>query len=293
MSQKASERPSSYKSNRREKQYNNEFRNKYDLLGFKVNKKRFSHKTVSKPKTKLFSKYDQINYPNSNRTNYTYIYDSYKNQKEIFPTLVGSDIHLISQFNLDNNKDNNYKKYNKKNDVKYYYYDISKKNPFEGPSQYEKMHKERKKIIAKAIKKEENDFSEIANIEQAIYNKKTLKKEELNQLIYYFIDILYKDVDKLLNDKEGLMSYNYKISRIAKIVVFMDNIDQIKVLESMKKTADSHNKMELYERLSDEVEGINKMRKSKLRKSDFSSGVIRDGYSYRAQIRKTLKNSMK
>ena len=89
------------------------------------------------------------------------------------------------------------------------------------------------------------------------------------------------------------MSYNYKISRIAKIVVFMDNIDQIKVLESMKKTADSHNKMELYERLSDEVEGINKMRKSKLRKSDFSSGVIRDGYYYRAQIRKTLKNSMK
>ena len=270
MSQKTSERPSSYNSNRREKQYDNEFRNKYDLLGFKVNKKRFSHKTVSKPKTKLFSKYDQINYPNSNRTNYTYIYDSYKNQKEIFPTLVGSDIHLISQFNLDNNKDNNYKKYNKKNDVKYYYYDIGKKNPFEGPSQYEKMHKERKKIIAKVI-----------------------KKEELNQLIYYFIDILYKDVDKLLNDKEGLMSYNYKISRIAKIVVFMDNIDQIKVLESMKKTADSHNKMELYERLSDEVEGINKMRKSKLRKSDFSSGVIRDGYSYRAQIRKTLKNSMK
>ena len=285
---KTSERNSSHKNYRRNKKYDNKFRNEFDIFGFKDHKKKLSHRTVSKPQVKLFTKNDKFNSINSNKTNYTYVYD-YKNQKEIFPTLVGSDIPIIRKFEINEDK---YRKYSRRNEGKYNYNPMSK-NPFEGPSQYERTHKERKNLIAQTVKKEENDFSEIANIEQAIYNKKSLKKEELNQLIYYFIDILYKDVDKLLNNKEGLVSYNYKINRIAKIVDFMDNIDQIKVMESLQKTADSYNKMELYERLSEEVEEIKNMRKSKLRKSDFSSGGIKEGYSFRAQIRKTLKKSIK
>ena len=304
---RTSKRHSSYS---RETKYDYKFQNKYDLFDNK-DKKFISQKIRSKPKERhLLSKTEQFNNRNSYKSNITYNYENlYKNYREIFPTLVGSDIPYNNNANLnlisiinnndDNKKKDNNKKYNnnKKYEVKNYYSyqnnNVKSSNPFEGPSLYEKIHKERKILIAQVVKKEENDFSEISNIEQAIYNKKHINKEELNQLIYYFIDILYKDVDKILNNKEGLLSYNYKINKIAKIILFMDNVDHIKVMEALKRTADSHNKMELYERLSNEIESINKMRKSKLYKSESFTNGNREGYTFKAQIRKSLKNSIK
>ena len=37
----------------------------------------------------------------------------------------------------------------------------------------------------------------------------------------------------------------------------MKNVDQIKVMEALKKVADNKNKMELFEKLSNEIDEIN------------------------------------
>jgi hypothetical protein len=149
--------------------------------------------------------------------------------------------------NIRNKNDENKLKinYDKKNYFSYIN-NIKRENPFEGPSQYEKKPKERKNFIAKQVKKGENEFYDITQFEDMIYSKVKIKEDELNQLIIHFIDILYKDVDKILNNKDGFKSYNYKINRIANMIIFMKNLDQIKIMEALKRTADSYNKIEIF-----------------------------------------------
>ena len=127
------------------------------------------------------------------------------------------------------------------------------------------------------MKKGENDFYDITQFEDMIYSKVKIKQDELNQLIIHFIIILYKDVDKLLNNKDGFKSYNYEINRIANMLIFMKNVDQIKIMEASKRTADSYNKMEIFKKLNNEIDEINKFRKKKGYKHERIS-ISKEGY---------------
>ena len=236
---------------------------------------KFSPKKIkSKPIDPLLSKYEELQGNNNNELSFNKTESNYKNQKEIFPSTLGIGIPSYYKTKISQNKNNNQemspsnnnekklKKYETKSYFSYKSINPSD-NPFEGPSQYEKSQKERKNYIAKAVEKEENEFYDISYLEESIFSKKDLKEDELSQLINHFINILYKDVDKILNNKDEFKSYNYKISRITNIIVYMKNIDQIKVMEALKRTADSKNKMEIFEKLSNEIDEINKFLKNR------------------------------
>ena len=137
-------------------------------------------------------------------------------------------------------------------------------------------------------------FSSILKIEKAILNKKSIKAKEINQLILCFIDILYKDADKVMKNKNGIIYYTNGINRIVNMVIVMNNIEQIKIMEALKRTADSYNKMELYEKLSSEFETKNKDRKNKnLNSENFPNNKEGLSYSSRAIASKALDKSLK
>jgi hypothetical protein len=256
-------------------------------------------KRKSKPKDPLFSKYEMLGgtntYPVKKNNSLT------KNHQKIF-TIDISDIQSfykattyvsIANNNKKMNKDKNNLKinYDKKNYFSYIN-NMKRENPFEGPSPYEKKPKERKNYIAKQVKKGENEFNDITQFEDMIYSKVKIKEDELNQLIIHFIDILYKDVDKILNNKDGFKSYNYKINRIANMIIFMKNVDQIKIMEALKRTADSYNKMEIFKKLNNEIDEINKFRKTKGYKHERISNS-KEGYSNRYKNSRSIQNSLK
>jgi len=256
-------------------------------------------KRKSKPAEPLFTQYEmtgrQNTYPSKKNNSFA------KNHQKIF-TIDTNDI--ISSYkattyaSLANNNirmkndENKFKiNYDKKN---YYSYinNIRRENPFEGPSQYEKKPKQRKNYIAKQVKKGETEFYDITQFEDMIFSKVEIKENELNQLIIHFIDILYKDVDKILNNKDGFKSYNYKVNRIANMIIFMKNVDQIKIMEALKRTADSYNKMEIFKKLNNEIEEINKFRKTKGYKHEKISNS-KEGYSVRYKTSRSIQNSLK
>ena len=259
-------------------------------------------KTKSKPLEPLFSKYEQLQGNKNIEFNKTEL--NYKNQKEIFPSALGIGITSYYKTKINQNKNNRLdtsssnntqeKKIKKYDTQSYFSYKtkVLSDNPFEGPSQYEKSQKERKNYIAKAVEKEENEFYDISYLEESIFSKKDLKEDELSQLIIYFINILYKDVDKILNNKDEFKNYNYKINRISNIIIYMKTVDQIKVMESLKRTADSRNKMEIFEKLSKEIDEINKFLKNRGYKFE-NIHNSKEGYSFRYKNSKILNKSMR
>ena len=118
----------------------------------------------------------------------------------------------------------------------------------------QKSTKERKNNIAKTVEKEENEFYDIALIEEKIANKSDVDEEALNQLISRFNEIMYKDY----SDKEELKGYEYKINKIGNIVKNMGNKEQNKILEDLKKNADNEYKKEMFEKLKSSIEDYNK-----------------------------------
>ena len=80
-------------------------------------------------------------------------------------------------------------------------------NPFVGISHYSKNKKLRKNLIAKAVKKEGNQFNEIISIEDNIIKKRDINENELNQLIITLTKFIYDDNEKNLDNKE---SYEFK-----------------------------------------------------------------------------------
>ena len=280
-------------SNRNSKvKYEYQHLKKYETS--QMGKEKFNpQKTKARPFEPLFSKYEQLEHKmqfDSNNNEY-----KYKNPKEIFPSelniggvsnysikrkenilkkSVTSDDYLNSEYRKSKSKSNN------------------KKYRFSGKSSIksEKDGNDRQ-IFNENIQKK---FMGISNIEKAILNKKVIKTDEINQLIFCFIDILYEDADKILKNKECINYYNYSINRIVKIIIFMNNIDQIKVMEALKRTADSYNKMDLYEKLTNEFETKKKVRKStKLQQENFPNNKEGLSYSTRAMVSKRLKKSLK
>ncbi len=76
----------------------------------------------------------------------------------------------------------------------------------------------------------------------------------------YFIDILYKDVDKL-KKKEDLKIYEEIINKISNMIINMKNSNQIKVLECLRKAANSYKQKELFDKLAKKVDELNKLKK--------------------------------
>ena len=67
----------------------------------------------------------------------------------------------------------------------------------------------------------------------------------------------------------------------------MDDVDQIKVMEAMNMAAVSYNQIELFNRLSDKVDEMNKIKKGNKYKNINIMGK-KEGYTYRESIRKSI-----
>jgi hypothetical protein len=144
-----------------------------------------------------------------------------------------------------------------------------------------------KELETNEIENEDNpdDISENDFIEGNILYENEFKNCELNEIILRFIKILYKDADKDLNNKNKreIRLYDSKIQQISNIIISMKYLDQIKVMESMNRTADSYNKMELFLKLSKKVDERNKLKRNKNYKSDSTHRNSFGGYSYKAK----------
>ena len=141
--------------------------------------------------------------------------------------------------------------------------------------------------LRKRIEMENNpdDISENDFIEGNVLYENEFKNCELNEIILRFIKILYKDADKDLNNKnkKEIRIYDSKIQQISNIIISMKYLDQIKVMESMNRTADSYNKMELFLKLSKKVDEMNKLKRNKNYRSDSIHRNSFGGYSYKAK----------
>jgi hypothetical protein len=203
----------------------------FDSNSFKPNYKKsnellFNPKTSkNKPIEPLFSKYERLQGQNqsqnitNNNNNVITKEPHFKKSQDIFPSQLGVEMPYKSKlkerlYNKDNlysnyrasfKKDNSSSALDKRNDSKKQFQKFEKKtyfsyksnlksdNPFKGPSKFEKSIKERKDHISKTVEKEENEFYDIAIIEEKISVKKELNNEELNQLINKFNEMMYKE----------------------------------------------------------------------------------------------------
>ena len=161
------------------------------------------------------------------------------------------------------NKKDSKKQIEKHEKISYFSYktNIKNNNPFKGPSQFEKSKKERKNHISKTVEKEENEFYDIAVIEEKIAIKEELDDEELNQLINKFNEMMYKDT-------EELKGYEYKINKISNIIKMMDIEEQYKILVDLEKNADNDYKYEIYEKLKNKIDEYNKNKNIIFNKKD-------------------------
>ena len=286
----------------KDKSSKNDFKEKEEI---QVNKNPFKFKpkqsagllfnpkiSKNKPIEPLFSKYEQLE--GQNRYQDIKINEPvFKKTQEIFPSEMGYEMPYKSKMNQSeygnynrskrfsyknkcnlnlagaNKKDESDKKQmvKKYENKTYFSYksNIKSDNPFKGPSKFEKSSKERKNIIAKTVEKEENEFYDIAVIEENILNKKELDEDEMNQLISKFNVILYTDG---MDNKEELKGYEFKINKISNIIKIMNNDEQNKVLSELKKNADNDNKNEIFEKLKNKIDEYNKNKNIKIRKFD-------------------------
>ena len=142
------------------------------------------------------------------------------------------------------------KRYGKQN---YFTYKskIRSDNPFVGISHYSKNKKQRKNLIAKAVKKEGNQFNEIISIEDNIIKKRDIDENELNQLIITLTKFIYDDNEKNLDNKE---SYEFKINKASNIIKFMKDENQKKIMEELKNNAKDDYSIEIFEILKTKID---------------------------------------
>ena len=309
----------SNKSNESKKENKEDFALNKNIIKNNINQSgdlKFNPKiSKSKPFEPLFSKYEQLEGQSqyNNSDNNAFKEPVFKKTQEIFPSHLGVEMPYKSKLRESlYNKSSTYKNYrssmkkdtksskksenefdsikkNEKTEKKSYYtYKTSSKsnNPFKGPSEMQKSTKERKNNIAKTVEKEENEFYDIALIEEKIANKSDVSEEELNQLISRFNEIMYKDYSQ----REELKGYEYKINKIGNIVKIMGNREQNKILEDLKKNADNEYKKEMFEKLKISIEDYNK--KNKINKNETKSEE-KEKEGYMVQVKSTKKKNIK
>ena len=185
------------------------------------------------------------------------------NKYNLNKNIINNNIHMNDQQDYRSNYNNN--------DIKKLYLKNNKIKEFKEPLKF---------------KKEEKIYH-ISSLDESTPTMYELRNMELNDMILYFIYILYHDVDKLLNNKSALKLYDSKIEEIASLIVYMDDVDQIKVMEAMNMAAVSYNQIELFNRLSDKVDEMNKIKKGNKYKNINIMGK-KEGYTYRESIRKSI-----
>ena len=264
----------------------------------------------------LFNKYEQLEgqVQISNIDNNFSKEPIFKQSQEIFPSHLGFEMPYKSKLKDNLYKTSTYNNYRKslkkdkkfenendstkkkeKTEKKNYYSfksSIKSDNPFKGPSEFEKSVKERKNKIAKTVEKEENEFYDIAIIEEKISSKSDLNEEELNQLINRFKEIMYKNYT---DNSEEMKGFEYKINKIENIIKIMGNDEQIKILNNLKESADNDYKNEMFEKLKNNIDEYNKNKKIKLTKNekDEEDEVLDYSLKVKSNKKKVFKNSIK
>ena len=172
----------------------------------------------------------------------------------LFPKSNNQKIGQINSSNDNklNNQERNSQK-NKNEEINNFQNLLSENDEMKKNIRISKISKENKTISSK--KEEEYDL-----LDSKIISEEELKKLNLNQITLYFIDILYKDVDKL-KKKEDLKIYEEIINKISNMIINMKNSNQIKVLECLRKAANSYKQKELFDKLAKKVDELNKLKK--------------------------------
>ena len=135
------------------------------------------------------------------------------------------------------------------------------------------------------------NFSNYDLLDGEIMTESELKQFNLNQVTLRFIDILYKD-DFKFKGKEEIKLYDEKIFKIANMIIYMNNLNQIKVMECMRKAANSFIKKKFFEKLVKNVDEMNKLKKfgiSDYMNSSDISKYVENGYSGRMSNSKYYK----
>ena len=173
-------------------------------------------------------------------------------------------------------------------------------NPFQNLSQ--ENHEDKNNRISKiskekfSPKKEERNLFEVEYdlLDGEIITEEELKRFDLNQIILRFIDVLYKEADKI-KKKEELRKYDEKIIKIANMIIYMKSSNRMKVLECLRKTVNSYNKKKIFETLEKKVEEFIKIKKygigdySNISRSSNLSRREEKGYSTRISDAKYYK----
>ena len=237
-----------------------------------------SYKQIISSREKNIKK-NKIDISNKNKGNYS---KKIKNNLKL--------LNIINKNNFQNKYSNILKTepnhINKKYKEKYYNNTNNYKiKDYKDCFQKEKSSEKNKKILKK--EKDIDYLYKFSSLKESVFTKEELKERELNEIILNFIDILYKDVDKFLNNKNALKLYDEKINEIANIIIFMNDVEQVKVMEAMNKAAISYNKKELFYRLSNEVDEMNKIKNYKEYKN-VNISKEKEGYTYRESIRKSI-----
>ena len=180
------------------------------------------------------------------------------------------------------------KKYGKKN---YYMYKspIKSNNPFVGLSHYAKNIKQRRSLIAKAVKKEGNQFNEIISLEENIIKKRELNEKELNQLIITLTKFIYDDNEKNLENKD---SYEFKINKVSNIIKFMNEENQNKIMEELRKNAKDDYSNEIFEILKAKIDDY-KEKLMKVYKIEENSKMGERESKRNSSIKKSFKRFIK
>ena len=97
-------------------------------------------------------------------------------------------------------------------------------------------------------------------------------------------------MDKI-KKKEDLKIFDDKLNKIANIIISMKSSNQIKVLECLRKTANSYNKKEIYERLEKKVDELNKIKKFGSEYSNISKSSISSKYEIKRYSGKMSENN--
>ena len=180
------------------------------------------------------------------------------------------------------------KGYEKKN---YFMYKspIKSNNPFVGLSHYAKNIKQRRSLIAKVVKKEENQFNTIISLEENILKKRELNEKELNQLIIILTKFIYDDNEKNLENKD---SYEFKINKASNIIKFMNEENQKKTMEELKNNAKDDYSKEIFEILKAKIDDY-KQKLVKVYKIEENSKMGERESKRNSSIKKSFKKSIK
>ena len=169
----------------------------------------------------------------------------------------------ITDHSINNSKSSNINNTSpkNKNDSINIFQNLFQENDEGKKGRISKLNKENN-INASSKKEQKNIFTNIEYdlLDSEIINEEEIKKFNLNQITLRFIDVLYKNVDKI-KKKVELKIYDEKIIKIANMIAYMKTSNQLKVLECLRKGANSYNKKEIFERLEKKVDELNKLKK--------------------------------